>query len=239
MARYFAQVEDNVVTRVVVCDNPTWLTERLGGDWQETADPYSETPSEVVYCGPGHGFDPEFPERFAPQWVAPVPVVDPEPGDPAWTWYDVGTRAFHNGRIWRSSVAENVWEPGTAGWLDAPPGGIPTWRLPTGSADAWPALDPDTSAPMIVSHNGSFWKNTHGDGNVWEPGSVGIGDTIWLEVDANGDPIVPEAGVWAAGVAYVIDDQVTYLTVAYSCLQAHTSQVGWEPPNVPALWTAV
>src|ERR1700722_2038412 len=27
--------------------------------------------------------------------------------------------------------------------------------------------------------------------------------------------------------------------VEYKCLQAHTSQVGWEPPNVPALWQRV
>ncbi|WP_390891272.1 carbohydrate-binding protein [Dactylosporangium roseum] len=25
----------------------------------------------------------------------------------------------------------------------------------------------------------------------------------------------------------------------HRCLQAHTSQVGWEPPNVAALWSAV
>ena len=25
----------------------------------------------------------------------------------------------------------------------------------------------------------------------------------------------------------------------YKCLQAHTSQVGWEPPNVPALWQLI
>lgn len=25
----------------------------------------------------------------------------------------------------------------------------------------------------------------------------------------------------------------------YRCEQAHTSQAGWEPPNVPALWTEV
>jgi chitinase len=27
--------------------------------------------------------------------------------------------------------------------------------------------------------------------------------------------------------------------VAYRCLQSHTSLVGWEPPNVPALWQLV
>jgi hypothetical protein len=41
---------------------------------------------------------------------------------------------------------------------------------------------------------------------------------------------------WQAGVAYATDDIVTYSGVTYRCIQGHTSQVGWEPPNVPALW---
>ncbi|GAF87580.1 unnamed protein product, partial [marine sediment metagenome] len=44
---------------------------------------------------------------------------------------------------------------------------------------------------------------------------------------------------WEPGVSYSIDDEVTYLAILYTCLQAHTSQVGWEPPNVPALWSVV
>ena len=47
------------------------------------------------------------------------------------------------------------------------------------------------------------------------------------------------ADEWAAGVAYGIGDEVAYLGINYQCLQAHTSQVGWEPPNVPALWSVV
>jgi chitinase len=41
---------------------------------------------------------------------------------------------------------------------------------------------------------------------------------------------------WVAGHAYKVGDQVTYAGISYKCLQAHTSLVGWEPPNVPALW---
>ena len=41
---------------------------------------------------------------------------------------------------------------------------------------------------------------------------------------------------WAAGMAYYPDDLCTYQEEKYCCIQAHTSQVGWEPPNVPALW---
>lgn len=51
--------------------------------------------------------------------------------------------------------------------------------------------------------------------------------------------VVPTSDEWQAGVAYSIGDQVTYNSVLYECIQAHTSQVGWEPPNVPALWSEI
>jgi chitinase len=43
---------------------------------------------------------------------------------------------------------------------------------------------------------------------------------------------------WAPNTAYAVGALVTYNGVTYSCRQAHTSLVGWEPPNVPALWLA-
>jgi hypothetical protein len=45
------------------------------------------------------------------------------------------------------------------------------------------------------------------------------------------------AAEWAPGVFYSVGTNVTYQGPTYRCLQAHTSQVGWEPPNVPALWS--
>ena len=43
-------------------------------------------------------------------------------------------------------------------------------------------------------------------------------------------------GTWAPWVSYGVGSTVTYGGASYRCLQAHTSQPGWEPPNVPALW---
>ncbi|TMR99729.1 glycosyl hydrolase family 18 protein [Nonomuraea basaltis] len=43
---------------------------------------------------------------------------------------------------------------------------------------------------------------------------------------------------WAPWTAYATGARVTYNGVEYECIQAHTSQPGWEPPNVPALWKA-
>lgn len=44
---------------------------------------------------------------------------------------------------------------------------------------------------------------------------------------------------WAAGVDYAADVRVRHEDKLYRCVQGHTSQTGWEPPNVPALWTQV
>ena len=44
---------------------------------------------------------------------------------------------------------------------------------------------------------------------------------------------------WSAGVDYAVGDRRRYDGKVYKCLQAHTSQVGWEPPAVPALWVVI
>ena len=44
------------------------------------------------------------------------------------------------------------------------------WVQPTGEHDAY-------EADAVVFHAGQFWVNTHGDGNVWEPGEAA--ESIW------------------------------------------------------------
>jgi hypothetical protein len=43
-------------------------------------------------------------------------------------------------------------------------------------------------------------------------------------------------GTWAPNTSYSVGATVTYGGASYRCLQAHTSLVGWEPPNAPSLW---
>ena len=43
----------------------------------------------------------------------------------------------------------------------------------------------------------------------------------------------------AAGVDYAVGDRRRFSDALYKCAQAHTSQTGWEPPNVPALWVVI
>ncbi|MFD9944355.1 carbohydrate-binding protein [Nonomuraea sp. NPDC059023] len=49
----------------------------------------------------------------------------------------------------------------------------------------------------------------------------------------------PPGGTWAPWTAYSAGATVTYDGASYRCLQSHTSQPGWTPPVVPALWQRI
>lgn len=94
------------------------------------------------------------------------------------------------------------------------------WVQPEGAHDAYPL-------GAKVTHNGSTWQSDI-NANVWEPGVYG-----WTNLTP--PPVSPN---WSYPVAYKVNDVVIYVPngFSYKCLQAHTSQAGWNPPAVPALW---
>ncbi|MGV3114133.1 carbohydrate-binding protein [Corynebacterium freneyi] len=117
--------------------------------------------------------------------------------------------------------------------------GTPVWCQPVGAFDAWPV-------GAVVAHAGRRWRNLLTKVNVWEPGNDGPVPT-WEELrepeppaDGQTPPVdtepEPEVPAWAPGVAYITGEVVTHDAIEYRVVQAHTSQPGWEPPNVPALW---
>lgn len=64
-------------------------------------------------------------------------------------------------------------------------------------------------------------------------------NAIYMPLALNDGPttVTPRAiAAWKPNTFYATGAQVTYNGKTYECLQAHTSQVGWEPPNAPALW---
>lgn len=44
---------------------------------------------------------------------------------------------------------------------------------------------------------------------------------------------------WIVGEALIVGDRRSYQELLYEVIQAHTTQAGWEPPNVPALFKRV
>ena len=57
--------------------------------------------------------------------------------------------------------------------------------------------------------------------------------------DADALEAVELFSAWETDTAYTAGIRVRYGGKLYKCVQTHTSQTGWEPPNVPALWTEV
>jgi len=183
----FAQIENGIVQRVIVCDDPNWPALRLGGTWVETTD----ADLQQQYAGPGMGHDPESLARFAPEWVQPT-AENP---------YPLGAYVFHNGLIWQSRAAANVWEPGVFGWRDRTDQ-IPRWVQPLGAEDAF-----DLGKQCM--HAGKIWQSNV-PANVWEPGAQGI--TQWDEVAP--DEPVNEWPDWVqpqgAHDAYLLGAKVTH-----------------------------
>jgi endoglucanase len=59
------------------------------------------------------------------------------------------------------------------------------------------------------------------------------------EVEIGGSTQLAAYAAWEPWTAYTVGTRVTYSDIDYEALQSHTSQPGWEPPNVAALWKAV
>ena len=116
---------------------------------------------------------------------------------------------------WPPEVAASLFKRYSA------PGEVSEFRQPLGAHDAYPL-------GARVTHDKKTWISLVAN-NVWQPGAVGV--TQWKE-----DSGKPAPGEWAVGVAYKTGDVVTYGGQQYSCVQGHTSQAGWTPDVVPALW---
>ncbi|SEK21840.1 Chitodextrinase [Kosakonia sacchari] len=57
-----------------------------------------------------------------------------------------------------------------------------------------------------------------------------------LADDAEETPAPGDVTPWAEGTVYKAGDRVSFNGKTYSCLQAHSAIVGWDPVSAPALW---
>jgi len=70
-------------------------------------------------------------------------------------------------------------------------------------------------------------------------GSLSHSATVSLAVTGGGGSCLSGIPNWATGVTYAVGALVIYDGVEYKCILAHTSEPGWQPPSVPALWQPV
>ena len=118
---------------------------------------------------------------------------------------------------------------------------MPEWR------------DPGTNHSLmyhygdVVRYQGRLVRSTHKGLNHWAPGTLGFDGRIWEDITPDEDatpegedtPTTPAAPVWKPGVTYVPGEVITHNGVTYKVVQGHTSQAGWQPDMVPALFSRV
>lgn len=80
--------------------------------------------------------------------------------------YRLIPESHHSQEDWPPELVPAIWAR-----VDDPVEEWPQWRQPLGSEDVYPA-------GAKVSHNGKHWINSHGDGNIWEPGVFGWEETV-------------------------------------------------------------
>ena len=190
----FAEINNGIVSRVIVAESVEWCQSRLGGTWIETRD----DDTQENYAGPGMGYDPNAVAKFAMPWVQPIPGET--------EGYRAGHWVWHVDRLWQAVAGNNVWEPGQYGWRDHTEGNIPTWVQPAGAGDVFRLND-------VVAHNGKIWRSNN-DANVWKPGGEGIGSSIWEDITE--PPLAEEFPAWQPWTSglnsdlYQIGDQVSH-----------------------------
>ncbi len=146
--------------------------------------------------------------NFALPWLQPTGAGDA---------YALGAIVSHNGMSWRSTIIDNVWEPGVSGWVDAT-SDIPAWLQPTGAHDAY-------AKDAVVNHNGKSWSSLV-DANVWEPGVANWREAVMMP--PTGEEAPPPAWIQPTGAtdAYQIGDRVTHNSQTWTSTVADNV---WEP----------
>lgn len=109
--------------------------------------------------------------------------------------------------------------------------GVTDEELLTMSA-ATPEWEPGMTLAVgdTVMHGGSMFVviQAHTTQAGWEPGTAT--QSLFRRVQQEGST------EWQPDTDYATGAECTYEGSTYTCLQGHTSQAGWEPPNVPSLW---
>ncbi|WP_165218166.1 carbohydrate-binding protein [Schaalia sp. ZJ1691] len=84
--------------------------------------------------------------------------------------------------------------------------------------------------------DGVEWLNASG---TWlSPHTAGPQDYPMGWMKSGADAVAPGGGsvLWTVGLSVSAGDLVEHSGVVWKAIQGHTTQAGWEPGSVPALW---
>lgn len=73
----------------------------------------------------------------------------------------------------------------------------------------------------------------------WTDTAAGLEEVLDILTDEQAETVTTLFPKWKADTEYALNARVQDDSKLYKCVQAHTSQEGWEPHATPALWTRV
>lgn len=116
----------------------------------------------------------------------------------------------------------------------------------------------------VVRYQGKLVRSTHKGLNHWTPGVLNYDGRIWEVIEEEAEtqpesteepeatqpeatkpeeagetspePAAPEVPEWQPNINVKPGERYTFQGDTYEVIQGHTTQAGWEPPAVPALW---
>lgn len=93
----------------------------------------------------------------------------------------------------------------------------------------------DVAVGDLRAHDGQVWEvvQAHTTQDDWPPPAVPALWRVWRAAPSTAD----DPAAWQPGIAVTVGETFTYDGTTYDVVQAHTTQVGWEPPTTPALWS--
>lgn len=102
---------------------------------------------------------------------------------------------------------------------------------PPSEAEAWEPHHTYLVGDRVSFGDHTYWcVQGHTSLPTWQPDVV---PALWLVVSEPGpDGVVS----WQPNVAFPVGANLVHNGQQYRCVQAHTSQPGWEPDRAPALW---
>ena len=105
-------------------------------------------------------------------------------------------------------------------------------------ADVFPEWEDLIGEHMYVGrvfrHQEALYKSKqeHTAQTEWVPGQGTLAIYERVQLPPEDGETLP----WVAGESVAVGDERVYEDITYQVIQAHTTQTGWEPPSVPALW---
>ena len=110
-----------------------------------------------------------------------------------------------------------------------------------------------TGSPVFVEHvhqlpldesltfqGAEEWAQEQEDYREYEdPAQEALDEVLDILTDEQAETVPDAFPAWSAGIAYGVGKRVRFNGLLYKCVQAHTSQEGWEPDKTPALWVRI